>query len=123
MSKPFIHLRSLSSYSLSESSLKIKSLVELAKKNEMPAIAITDTSNLFGALEFSLKMISNGIQPIIGIQVNISQDGKEDNDIGEVVLLAKNEIGYSSTIELKEGLQKLINWRADQLKQSKVVKN
>ncbi len=42
MSKPFIHLRCLSSYSLSESTLKIKKLVSLAKKNNLPALAITD---------------------------------------------------------------------------------
>ena len=53
MHKPFIHLRTLSSYSLSESTLKIKNLVNLAKKNQMPAIAITDNNNMFGVFEFS----------------------------------------------------------------------
>ena len=46
MNNPFIHLRSLSSYSLSESTLKITNLVDLAKKNDMPAIAITDNNNI-----------------------------------------------------------------------------
>ncbi len=53
MSKPFIHLRCLSSYSLSESTLKIKKLVSLAKKNNMPALAITDNNNMFGVFEFA----------------------------------------------------------------------
>ena len=60
MNKPFIHLRTLSSYSLSESALKIKNIVNLAKKNNMPAIALTDNNNMFGALEFSLECSSNG---------------------------------------------------------------
>ena len=51
MNNPFIHLRSLSSYSLSESTLKINNLVDLAKKNDMPAIAITDNNNMFGVFE------------------------------------------------------------------------
>ena len=57
MQYPFIHLRSQSSYSLSESTLKIKKLVHLAKKNNMPAIALTDNNNMFGILEFSIECI------------------------------------------------------------------
>ena len=56
MSKyPFIHLRTQSSYSLAESTIKIKKLVDLAKQNNMPAIALTDNNNMFGALEFSIE--------------------------------------------------------------------
>ena len=68
---PFIHLRTQSSYSLSESALKIEKLVKLAKTNKMPSIALTDNNNLFGALEFAIKSIENGIQPIIGTSINI----------------------------------------------------
>ena len=50
MNKPFIHLRSLSSYSLSESTLKITNLVDLAKRNDMPAIAITDNNNMLSLI-------------------------------------------------------------------------
>ena len=57
MNKPFVHLRSLSSYSLSESTLKISKLVSHAKNNNMPAIAITDNNNMFGAFEFSQEGI------------------------------------------------------------------
>ena len=71
MSKPFIHLRTLSSYSLSESALKIQDIVNLAKQNDMPAIALTDNNNMFGTLEFSLECQKNGIQPIIGTSINI----------------------------------------------------
>ena len=53
--KHFIHLRTQSSYSLSESAIKIDQLVELTKNAQMPAVALTDNNNLFGCLEFSIK--------------------------------------------------------------------
>ena len=56
----FVHLRVHSAYSLSEGAIKIKKLVELAKKNGMPAVAIADTGNLFGALEFSSAAVDAG---------------------------------------------------------------
>ena len=72
MSKyPFIHLRTQSSYSLAESTIKIEKLVNLAKKNNMPAIALTDNNNMFGALEFSIECKKKGIQPIIGTTINL----------------------------------------------------
>ena len=100
MKNLFIHLRLHSNFSLAEGMLSFEDLSKFCVENNQPAIAITDTNNLFGALEFSLKMISCGIQPIIGIQINISQNGKDDKDIGEVVLLAKNEIGYKNLLFL-----------------------
>ena len=71
MNKPFIHLRTLSSYSLSESALKIKKIITLVKQNKMPAIALTDNNNMFGVFEFALECSSNCIQPIIGSSINI----------------------------------------------------
>ena len=100
MNNLFIHLRLHSNFSLAEGMLSFEHLSKFCVDNNQPAIAITDTNNLFGALEFSLKMTSCGIQPIIGIQVNISQNGKEDKDIGEVVLLAKNQTGYKNLLFL-----------------------
>ena len=100
MKNLFIHLRLHSNFSLAEGMLSFEDLSKFCIENNQPAIAITDTNNLFGALEFSLKMTSYGIQPIIGIQMNISQNGKDDKDTGEVVLLAKNEIGYKNLLFL-----------------------
>ena len=100
MKNLFIHLRLHSNFSLAEGMLSFDDLSNFCVKNNQPAIAITDTNNLFGALEFSLKMISCGIQPIIGIQINISLNGKDNIDTGEVVLLAKNEIGYKNLLFL-----------------------
>src|SRR6267378_353723 len=62
----FVHLHVHSSYSLLEGALPIARLAELAKADRQPALALTDTDNMFGALEFSDKMAGAGIQPIIG---------------------------------------------------------
>ena len=68
---PFIHLRTLSSYSLSESAIKIDELVKLAVEYNIPAIALTDNNNMFGVFEFAQECISNNIQPIIGSSINL----------------------------------------------------
>src|SRR5213595_2570382 len=62
----FVHLHVHSAYSLLKGSIKIAKLAELAKADRQPALALTDTDNMFGALEFSDKMAGAGIQPIIG---------------------------------------------------------
>src|ERR1700686_2497020 len=62
----FVHLHVPSAYSLLKGSIKIQKLAELAKAARQPALALTDTDNLFGALEFSDKMAGYGIKPIIG---------------------------------------------------------
>ena len=69
--QPFIHLRVHSAYSLLEGALKVGSIVDFASADGAPAIAITDTNNLFGALEFAQKASKAGIQPIIGCQLSI----------------------------------------------------
>ena len=110
MKNLFIHLRLHSNFSLAEGMLTFDDLSKFCFENDQPAIAITDTNNLFGVLEFSLKMISYGIQPIIGIQVNISQNGKDDEDVGEVVLLAKNENGYKNLLFLSNAISSNENY-------------
>ena len=68
----FIHLRVHSAYSLSEGAIKIKQLVELCRRQAMPAVAATDTGNLFGAFQFAQAAAEAGIQPIIGCQLGNS---------------------------------------------------
>ena len=68
----FIHLRIHTAYSLLEGAIKVKDLVEKCQEMEMPAAAITDTGNLFGALDFSKCCAEGGIQPIIGGQFSLS---------------------------------------------------
>ena len=71
MSANFVHLRLHSAYSLAESTLRIKSLASLIADDLQPAAAITDTNNMFGALEFAQTVASAGVQPIMGTQINL----------------------------------------------------
>ena len=67
----FVHLKVHSAYSLLEGALTIPKLGKLAAAHELPALGLTDTSNLFGALEFSDKLADAGIQPIIGVTLSV----------------------------------------------------
>ncbi len=68
----YVHLHVHSSYSLLEGALKIGDLVKAAGADRQPALALTDTNNLFGALEFSEKAAGSGIQPIAGMQLSVA---------------------------------------------------
>ncbi|MBX3554114.1 MAG: DNA polymerase III subunit alpha [Pseudolabrys sp.] len=101
----FVHLRVHSSYSLLEGALPIAKLADLAKADKQPALALTDTDNMFGALEFSQKMAGSGIQPIIGCAQAIDfgdQEARPNQPLqhGRVVLLAATEAGYRSLMRL-----------------------
>src|SRR5258708_13578151 len=67
----FVHLHVHSAYSLREGALTVEMLAKFAQADAMPALAITDTNNLFGALEFSEKLAKSGVQPIIGAQITV----------------------------------------------------
>ena len=90
---PFIHLRVHSAYSLAEGAIKVKDLVKWCVKNDAPAVAITDTNNLFGAMEFALEAAKAGVQPIIGVQLQLADDG-------QVVLLVQSDTGYKNLCRL-----------------------
>src|SRR3978361_2572926 len=75
----FVHLHVHSSYSLLKGSIKIQKLAELAKADRQPALALTDTDNMFGALEFSDKMAGYGIQPIIGCELAVDFGDQDPN--------------------------------------------
>ena len=100
----FVHLHVHSSYSLLEGALTIARLAELAKADGQPALALTDTDNMFGALEFSDKMASSGIQPIVGCALAVDfadQDQRATSIVyPRVVLLAAREAGYRSLMRL-----------------------
>ena len=104
----FIHLRCHSEYSLLEGALRLKKLPELASAMDMPAIAVTDTNNMFCALEFSEVASEAGIQPIIGCQVDLAYDpaapGEKIRLPAPVVLLAHNERGYEHPLMLNSHL-------------------
>src|SRR5271166_5139102 len=101
----FVHLHVHSSYSLLEGALKIAHLAELAKIDRQPALALTDTDNMFGALEFSEKMAGFGIQPIIGCSLALDFGDEEArpglrSERRRIVLIAATEAGYRSLIGL-----------------------
>ncbi|MGO9848771.1 MAG: DNA polymerase III subunit alpha [Methylocella sp.] len=98
----FVHLHVHSSYSLREGALSVAKLAKLAVAESMPALAITDSNNLFGALEFSDKLAKEGVQPIVGMQITLDfQDaaamaprGEADAGRASIVLLAQDAAGY-----------------------------
>ena len=77
MPPPFIHLRARSAYSLLEGAIKIPKLVDIAVRDRMPALALTDRHNLCGALEFSERAAAAGLQPIIGVTLGVAFDEGE----------------------------------------------
>ena len=111
----FVHLRVHTAYSLSEGAIPIGELLELCRAREMPAVAITDTNNMFGALEFSTAAAKAVVQPIIGCQLNLTCDRpRRGNGVQEVaqgsseqasesdplVLLVQDETGYHNLMKL-----------------------
>ena len=103
----FVHLHVHSSYSLLEGALMIGKLAELAKADRQPALALTDTDNMFGALEFSDKLASSGIQPIVGCALSVDFGDQEASrhpghalKYPRVVLLAAHEDGYRNLMRL-----------------------
>ena len=106
----FVHLHVHSSYSLLEGALPLARLAELAKADRQPALALTDTDNMFGGLEFSDKMAASGIQPIIGCALAVDfgdQDALPRTGSGgqalarpRIVLLAARETGYRNLMRL-----------------------
>ena len=99
MTNFFIHLRQYSNYSLLESSFKIEEIVNLCKENKMPAIALTDSQNMFGSFEFSLSCKNNGIQPILGIDLHLEKLDSVEIE-SKILLLIKNKTGYRNLIKL-----------------------
>jgi len=103
----FVHLHVHSSYSLLEGALPIARLADLAKADRQPALALTDTDNMFGALEFSEKLGGAAIQPIVGCALAIdfadTDNGQRNSHApprARIVLLAAREAGYRSLMRL-----------------------
>jgi len=104
----YIHLHNHTEYSLLDGAMKIDKLTERAAKFEMPALAITDHGNLFGAIEFYKSARKTGIKPIIGIETYVApksrRDQSRDTRVPEssfhLTLLCENEAGYKNLIKL-----------------------
>jgi DNA polymerase-3 subunit alpha len=110
----FVHLRVHSAYSLSEGAIHIKELAGLCRQHRMPAVAVTDTGNLFGALEFSEVLAEAGVQPIVGCALAVEwlsataaanssragMGGGSRDEAARLVFLVQNETGYRNLIKL-----------------------
>ena len=100
----FVHLHVHSSYSLLEGALTIARLAELAKNDRQPALALSDTDSMFGALEFSEKLANSGIQPIVGCAMAVDfgdvENRNTEHNWPRLVLLAADESGYRSLMQL-----------------------
>jgi len=104
----FIHLRVHTEYSLLEGAVPVKKLAGMCEAAGMPAVAVTDTDNMFAALEFSVLASGAGVQPILGCQITVAWDtpapGSKPRPPAPVVLLAQNEAGYLNLMKLNSCL-------------------
>ena len=102
----FVHLHTHSHYSLLDGLSKIDKLVAKAKRLGMPALALTDHGNLYGAIEFYKTCKANDVKPIIGVEAYIATRGRHDKEPNidnkryHLTLLAKNRTGYQNLIKL-----------------------
>jgi DNA polymerase-3 subunit alpha len=106
--KQFVHLHNHTQYSLLDGACRIDDIVALAKHHGMPAVAITDHGNMFGAIEFYRKAMEVGLRPIIGQEVYVALGDRRDRrptrrgeeNYYHLVLLVKNKEGYQNLMKL-----------------------
>jgi DNA polymerase-3 subunit alpha len=105
MDRPdFVHLHGHSDYSLLDGACRIDDMVQRAVEYGMPALALTDHGNLFGAIEFVEKAKKAGVKPIVGMEAYVAPGPRGDRTRGEgnfhMILLARDEVGYRNLIQL-----------------------
>ena len=100
----FVHLHCHTDYSLLDGACDIDQLMKIAVEQKMPAVAMTDHGNLFGAVKFYNAAKASGVHPVIGCEVYVSQQGhktRSDTDrYNHLVLLCENQDGYRNLIKL-----------------------
>ncbi len=103
---PFSHLHNHSHYSLLQALPKIPDLVKKAKNSGMTALGLTDSGNLYGAIEFYKECEKKGIKPILGVDFYVAyrtrrdREPRIDNRRSRLILIAKNLVGYKNLIKL-----------------------
>jgi len=106
MAGRFVHLHTHSHYSFLQALPKVPDLVKAAKKNHMDTLALTDATNLHGAIEFYKKATKEGVKPILGVDTYVAprsrfeQDPHIDTKRSRIVLLAENNTGYRNLVSL-----------------------
>ena len=107
---PFVHLHCHTDYSLLDGACEISQLMDLVFEQKMPAVAMTDHGNLFGAVEFYNAAKHKGVHPVIGCQVYVSQKGHklrtESDRYNHLVLLCENQDGYLDGFYYKSRIDK-----------------
>jgi DNA polymerase-3 subunit alpha len=105
---PFVHLHTHTHYSLLDGACRIDDLVSAAKAFHMPALAVTDHGNMFGAVEFYQKAIKAGLKPIIGCEIYVAPGDRKDKSSPRgiadasyhLILLVKEKRGYENLMRL-----------------------
>ena len=99
---PFVHLHLHTDYSLLDGACEIGQLMDLVAEERMPAVAMTDHGNLFGAVEFYSAAKAKDIRPIIGCEVYVAADhrSRSEQRYNHLVLLCENQEGYRNLIKL-----------------------
>ena len=103
--KPFVHLHLHTEYSLLDGATRIDTLFDACKEKNMPAVAITDHGNMYGAYHFYCLAKKKGIKPIIGCEFYMVDDltvksGDVKREFNHLVLIAKNNVGYKNLVKL-----------------------
>jgi len=101
----FVHLHLHSQFSLLDGANRLDDVIKAVAEAGMPAVALTDHGNMFGAIEFYNKARAAGVKPIIGMEAYVAQGSRLDRTPGRgssnhLVLLAQNEAGYKNLLKL-----------------------
>ena len=96
----FVHLRLHTEFSVVDGTNRIDDTVKVAAKDQQPALAITDLSNLFGALKFYKEARGKGVKPVIGAEIFLEGQGLDATALSRVIVLVQNKQGYLNLSEL-----------------------
>ncbi|HJS75462.1 MAG TPA: PHP domain-containing protein, partial [Vicinamibacteria bacterium] len=108
MTGPFVHLHNHSDFSLLDGASRVDDIVELAARHKMPAVALTDHGNMFGAVSFYKAAKREGVKPILGCEIYVAPKSRFDKSVNgsvsdtnnHLVLLAETNEGYKNLVKL-----------------------
>ena len=99
MASGFVHLRLHTEYSLSDSVVRVPALIEAVAAQQMPAVALTDQSNLFAMVKFYRAALEHGVKPIVGVDVTVTEEGERQHG-SQITLLCQSQRGYRNVTRL-----------------------